>query len=151
RLALRPALDHPLARVVVFVGLLVAVVEQALDAILLVPDDRAPRAVLVVGPAGLIAVGIVAEGLLADVGRRVWLGAVVAVAEAVGGLMLRDRLARRLHDIVGLLLGGDVIDRIVGHAQAVAVGLIRRELIAAARAGQAIEVVVGVGLGGRPA
>ncbi len=56
RLALRPALDHPLALVVVLVVLLLAVVEHRLDAVLLVPGDGPARAVLVVRPAGLVAV-----------------------------------------------------------------------------------------------
>src|SRR5439155_9262242 len=53
RLALRPALGHALAGVVVGVGQRFAVLEDRLDAVFLIPDDVAARAVLVVGPAGL--------------------------------------------------------------------------------------------------
>src|SRR5689334_7982481 len=59
RLALRPALDDALAGIVVGVGERLAVFEDPLDAVFLVPDDRAARAILVVGPAELVAVGVV--------------------------------------------------------------------------------------------
>ena len=61
-LALRPALDDPLARVVVFVGLGVAVVGDLLNTVFFVPNDRAPRAVLDVIPTGLVAVQVIAIG-----------------------------------------------------------------------------------------
>ena len=61
-LALRPALDHALARVVVFVGLGVTVVRDLLYAVLLIPDNRAAGAVLDVFPTGLVAVQVIAVG-----------------------------------------------------------------------------------------
>ena len=73
-LALRPALDDALARIVVFVGLGVTVVGDLLNAALFVPHDRAPRAVLDVIPAGLVAVQVVAVGAVPDERRRVRLG-----------------------------------------------------------------------------
>lgn len=58
-------------------------------------------------------------------------GAVVAIGPGVAGLLLLDRLARRLDDLVVLSLGGDVVDRVVAQRQFVAIGLVGIELVAA--------------------
>src|SRR5262245_45404447 len=102
RFALRPALDHTGAAIVVLVGLLVSVVEDALDAVLLVPDDDAARSVEVVRPSRLVAVGIERVGAFSDVRRRVGTRTVVGVAEGVRRLVLRDGDVRGLDDLVGL-------------------------------------------------
>src|SRR5689334_17547797 len=50
-LALGSALDDALTRVVVLVGFLMTIIEDRLDTILFVPDDRSTRTVVVVVPA----------------------------------------------------------------------------------------------------
>ena len=98
-LALRAALDDPLAGVVVFVGLRVAVIRDLLNAVLLVPHNCAARAVRDVIPAGLVAVQVVAVGAVADEGRRVGLDGGIGASPVVGGLFLGDlgaRCARRV-------------------------------------------------------
>ena len=50
-----------------------------------------------------------------------------------------------------LVFGGDVVEAVVGHRQAVAIRLVAFVLVAAAGAGQAIQIVVGKGLRARAA
>ena len=154
RLPLRPALDHPLPLVVVLVVLRLPVVGDILDAVLVVPSDGSPCAVLVMRPAGLVAVQVVGVGPEVDVvggvrpdtarSRRV-----VGVGEVVARLLLRDRMGRGLDDGVQLVLQRDVVDSVVHHVHRIGVALRGRELERAVTMGQTVQIVVGEVLVGR--
>ena len=98
-------------------------------------------------PACLVTVIIIGKGPVADMGRGMGLFAYVLVAPVVGGLLLGDRDPGGLDHVVGLDLGLDVVDGVVGQGQGVLVGLVRAEAIAPACLGQPVEVVVAEGLG----
>ena len=95
--ALGTTFDETVSCIIVFVGLLVAVVEDRLDAVLLIPNDRSSCAVSVVGPTGLVAVGVIRIGPIPDV-----IGGVGPDAVKAGGVVLVGKV------IAGLLLGTEV-------------------------------------------
>src|SRR5262245_46007779 len=141
-LALWTAFDDSVALVVVLVRLLVAVVDDTLRSTFLVPDIVTARAVEVMRPARLVAISVIAKSTVVDVRRRMWSRPLIGVRKVVRRLVLRHDRAGGLNDVVGLRLGDDVVDGVVGHIQAVAIGLARCELVRATAADQAIEVVV---------
>ena len=150
------AFDGSIALVVVFVGLGMALIGDALDAVFFVPDNGPVGAVGVLGPTGLIAVGIVGIGSVTDVDRgmgsdRRRSREAVLVAEVIARLLLGDGDGGRLHDRVELMLGDDVVDAVIGHVHAVGMGLGRRRFERSFRMGEAIEFVVDEGLVGRTA
>ena len=69
--ALTGDLDGALAACVVGVTAFFAVVVDLADAVVFIPQDDAAGAVVVVAPAGLVAVGIIGEGAVPDVGGGV--------------------------------------------------------------------------------
>src|SRR5690606_32598955 len=142
RLALRAHGKDPLAGGVVNVALGAAVVGHGAQAVLLVPDQGAAAGVLLRGPAGLVAVGVVGEAPAVDLRRCVRLGAGVGVGPVVGGLGLGQLPAVGRHPHMRLALVGDVVDGVIGHRQRVALLFVARALPGAARARQPVEVVV---------
>ena len=66
RLTLRATLDNTLARVVVAVGLRAAIVRDRLDAVFLIPDNRAAGAVRDMIPTRLVAAQIVVISAIPD-------------------------------------------------------------------------------------
>jgi hypothetical protein len=148
RLALRASFYHPLARVVVNVFLLVPVVEDALDAVFLIPDDVSPRAVHVARPAGLVAVVVVAVCPLPYVDGSMGFLVVVGVVPVVGGFLLGDERPGGLHHLLFLVFVDDVVDGVVAHGQAVDVLLAGGELVDPLGVGEAVQVVVAEALVG---
>jgi hypothetical protein len=140
--ALARHFDGALALVVVLVGAGLAVVADFLDAVVLVPHDVAAGTVPVVGPAGLVAVGVIVEGAQPDVGGGVRVSRSVGVGPVVGGGFLGDGGSARIGQGVELGLGGDVVDIVVAHRELVLPELARAALEAAGSAGQAVQVVV---------
>ena len=65
-----------------------SVVHDSSDPVILVPEDFPALAALVVGPACLVAVGVVGVGLIADVNGGMRLLLRVHVGLLVGGLLL---------------------------------------------------------------
>ncbi len=103
-------------------------------------------------PPGLVAVGVVGEGSIADLRRGVGLAVAVVfitVCPVVGGGALDPGLAVA-YDIVLLGLLRDVVDAVVGHVQAILV-FAAALLVEAVGPGQAIQLVVDEGLSGRAA
>ena len=119
--------DGALAVRVVGVLAALAVVVYLADAVVFVPQDDAARAVGVVAPAQLVAVGVIGKRAVADVGGGVRLGSAVEVVPFVGGGFLHDssrlagacRRASCVGDGVGLVFADDVVDVVVGQPDAV--------------------------------
>jgi len=107
--ALGATFDDAVALVVVFVGLGLALVAHALNTVFFVPDNGPVGAVGVLGPTGLIAVGIVGIGSVTNVDRgmgsdRRRSGGIVLVIKVIARLLLGDGDGGRLHDGVELVL-----------------------------------------------
>ena len=114
--------EFAFARVVVAEAGAVFGVLNLSDPVVFVPHDDAPRSVVVVLPAALVAVGVVVEAAVADVGRRMRLGlasVLVGVAPVVGGGEFGSGRAAYLAHRVQLVFVGDVVDGVVGHRKLV--------------------------------
>ncbi len=149
--ALRTSFDDAFACIVVFVAHRVSVVGDGLDTVFFVPGDGAAGAILVVFPAGLVAVGVIGEGSFTDVRWRVRLGTIVGILPVVGRLLLVDQLTRGLADVVLLGFGYDVVDAVIAHVQLVLPLFIRLVVEGAFRMHETIKIVVFVGvMGGTP-
>ena len=116
RLALRRALEGPLAGGIVDVVARLSVVADGRYAVLLIPLDDAVGVVLYIGPAGLVAVCVIGEHTLADPDRRMRMLTAVAVISVVRRLLLLDPLVPFVRQaLVQLVLRHDVADGVVGN------------------------------------
>ena len=148
-LAVLAPLQDPLALVVVEeVGRLAAVVDL-LDPVLFVPEDGPFLAAGLAGPAGHVAVGIVAVELVPGVGDRMRVGAAVPVVEDVVGLLRQMLRHGRLEDLLDLVFPGEVANGVVDEFVAVQVLLAGAEGVFAVGRFQLVQVVVLEDLGYR--
>ena len=152
RLAARTLLDDAVGVVVVFEGRrLRRAVRHRLHAVVFVPDDDPVLGTVGCTPARLVAVEVVAEGVLADLACRVRPAAAVGVGEVVGQRQVGRGRAVRQQVERGLRLVRNVVDAVVGHRQR---ELLRGYIGLGKGAGgtrQLVEVVVAEGVGRRAA